>query len=138
VSGHIEASSRPLSCRCHDSLFEHASSTLSAFVLPCRPGYPSVSRKIQMFLPRASFAALPLIESRWTEVLDITVVPTVARLPATIPRERRNLAAREAFLRRIHAEFEGMPGLSLTLVQVTKLFGISPDAGSRMARGREA
>jgi hypothetical protein len=43
------------------------------------------------------------------------------------------VAAREAFLRRIHAEFQGMPGLSLTLVQATtKLFGVSPDAGSRI------
>ena len=25
-----------------------------------------------------------------------------------------------------------MPGLSLTLVQATKLFGVSPDAGSRI------
>ena len=60
------------------------------------------------------------------------LVPAVARLPATLPIERRNVAARQALLRRILAEFEGMPGLSLTLVQATKLFGVSPDAGSRI------
>jgi hypothetical protein len=49
-----------------------------------------------------------------------------------VPVERRNVAARQALLRRILAEFEGMPGLSLTLVQATKLFGVSPDAGSRI------
>ena len=58
------------------------------------------------------------------------LVPAVARLPATPPIERRNVAARQALLRRILAEFEGMPGLSLTLVQATKLFGVSPEAGS--------
>jgi hypothetical protein len=60
------------------------------------------------------------------------LVPAVARLPATLPIERRNVAARQALLRRILAEFEGMPGLSLTLVQATKLFGVSPDASSRI------
>ena len=62
------------------------------------------------------------------------LAPAVARLPATLPIERRNVAARQALLRRILAEFEGMPGLSLTLVQATKLFGVSPDAGSRILR----
>jgi hypothetical protein len=73
-----------------------------------------------------------VLESRWPRVLDITLVPAVAHLPATLPVERRNLAAREALVRRIHSEFEEMPGLSLTLVQASKLFGVSLDAGSRI------
>jgi hypothetical protein len=71
-------------------------------------------------------------ESRRPGVLDITLVPAVAHLPATLPTERRNVAAREALVRRIHSEFEEMPGLSLTLVQAAKLFGVSLDAGARI------
>jgi hypothetical protein len=70
------------------------------------------------------------LESRWPDILDITLVPAVAR--ATLPAERRNVAARETLLRRIGSEFEEMPGLSLTLVQATTRFGISPDASSRI------
>jgi predicted transcriptional regulator of viral defense system len=77
-------------------------------------------------------ARLNLLASRWPNVLNIALVPAVARLPATLPVERRNVAARQALLRRILAEFEGMPGLSLTLVQATKLFGVSPDTASRI------
>jgi hypothetical protein len=73
-----------------------------------------------------------VLEFRWPGALDIPLVPAVAHLPATLPVERRNVAAREALVRRIHSEFIEMPGLSLTLVQASKLFGISPDAGSRI------
>jgi hypothetical protein len=72
------------------------------------------------------------LESRWPDILDITLVPAVVRLPATVPTERRNLAARATLLRRICREFEEMPGMSLTLAQATALFGISFDAGSRI------
>jgi hypothetical protein len=41
--------------------------------------------------------------------------------------ERRDLNARKALLRRVGSEFEEMPGLSLTLVQATRLFGIPGD-----------
>jgi hypothetical protein len=75
------------------------------------------------------------LESRWAEFLDITLVPAVVRLPATAPTERRNVAARATLLRRIHREFEEMPGMSLTLAQATALFGISYDAGSRILLG---
>jgi hypothetical protein len=75
------------------------------------------------------------LEPRWPGVLDITLVPAVAHLPAPpVPAERRNLAAREALVRRIHSEFEEMPGLSLTLAQAARLFGVSLDAGSRILR----
>jgi hypothetical protein len=42
------------------------------------------------------------------------------------------VAAREALVRRIHSEFVEMPGLSLTVAQASKLFGVSLDAGSRI------
>ena len=47
-----------------------------------------------------------------------SLLPTVAEHPRRV---------REALVRRIRAEFEEMPGLSLTLVQASKLFGIAPD-----------
>ena len=75
------------------------------------------------------------LESRWPDILDIALFPAVVRLPATVPTERRNVAARAALLCRIHREFEEMPGMSLTLSQATALFGISRDAGSRILMG---
>ena len=64
--------------------------------------------------------------------LDITLVPAVARLPVAPLVERRDMVARRTLLRRIRREFEEMPGLSLTLAQAAKLFGISPEASSRI------
>jgi hypothetical protein len=77
-------------------------------------------------------AKAPALESRWPRILDITLVPAVAHLPETLPIERRNVAAREALVRRIHSEFEEMPGLSLTPVQASRLFGVSLEAGARI------
>ena len=74
-------------------------------------------------------------ESRWADILNINLIPAVAQLRPAVQVERRNLAAREMILRRIRAEFEEMPGLSVTLQQATKLFGLSPDAGGRILRG---
>jgi hypothetical protein len=39
--------------------------------------------------------------------------------------ERRDIAGREPLARRIRAEFHEMPGLSLTLPQAMRLFGLS-------------
>ena len=75
------------------------------------------------------------LERPWPDILDITLVPAVVRLPATVPTERRNVAVRATLLRRIHREFEEMPGMSLTPAQATALFGISRDAGSRILLG---
>ena len=69
------------------------------------------------------------IESRSSDIRDITLVSAIAHVPAA---ERRNVAARERLQRRIRSEFEEMPGLSLTSVQARTLFGISPDASSRI------
>jgi hypothetical protein len=74
-------------------------------------------------------------ESRWVDTWNINLIPAVAQLRPTVQVERRNLAAREMLLRRIRAEFEQMPGLSVTLQQATKLFGLSLDAGGRILRG---
>ena len=63
---------------------------------------------------------------------DIPFVPAIASLPAQTPSERRNLTARKALARRVRSEFEEMPGLSLTLAQAAKLFGISSDACARI------
>ena len=72
------------------------------------------------------------LESSWQAVLDITLVPAVARLPAAVRVERRDVAARRALLSRIYSEFEEMPGLSLTVGQAAKLFGLPPDIASRI------
>jgi len=45
-----------------------------------------------------------------------------------LPRERRHVARRKSLVRRVHAEFEEMPGLSLTLAQATRLFGLPSSA----------
>jgi hypothetical protein len=65
-------------------------------------------------------------------LLDISLMPAAARLPPSIATERRNLDARHALLCRIHSEFVEMPGLSLTLHQATRMFGIPADVTSRI------
>ena len=71
-------------------------------------------------------------ESRRPVLRDIELVPATASLPAKGFQERRNLAARHALVRRIQDEFTDLPGLSLTLAQAAKLFGIAPEACSRL------
>jgi len=71
-------------------------------------------------------------ESSWQTVLDLTLVPAVARLPEAVRIERRDVAARSALVWRIHSEFEEMPGLSLTVGQAAKLFGLPADIASRI------
>lgn len=72
------------------------------------------------------------LQSAWQALMDISLVPAVARLPLAVPIERRNLAARHALLARIHGEFEEMPGLSLTIDQAARLFGLHRDIASRI------
>jgi hypothetical protein len=71
-------------------------------------------------------------ESKWQALLDVTLVPAIARLPAAVPVERRNVATRHALLSRIYCEFEEMRGLSVTAGQAAKLFGIPSDVASRV------
>ncbi len=72
------------------------------------------------------------VESRWPSILDIKLVPAAAHLPPTVPVERRNVAARHALVCRIQSEFEEMPGLSLTMSQAARLWGLSPDIAARI------
>jgi hypothetical protein len=72
------------------------------------------------------------LESSLQAILDIRLVPAVAHLPAALAAERRDVAAREALLCRIHSEFEEMPGLLLTPAQAAKLFGLPRDIASRI------
>lgn len=78
-------------------------------------------------------------ESRGPDLRDITLQPAYVRAPAvpttTLPEERRNVATHNALTRRIRSEFEEMPGLSLTLIQAVRLFGVSADVTARIFRG---
>jgi len=54
-------------------------------------------------------------------------------LPAFRLREdRRDVAARNYIVNRIRREFEEMPGVSLTVPQATRLFGIPTDVCARV------
>jgi len=90
------------------------------------------SRTQSLLLPREHMIKRKAVESRWQAMLDIASAPAGAHLPAAVPTERRNLAARHALLCRIHSEFEEMPGLSLTLVQAARLFGLPHGIASRI------
>ena len=83
-------------------------------------------------LPREHMIKRKAVESRWQAILDITLTPAGTHLPAAVPAERRNVAARHALLCRIHSEFEEMPGLSLTPGQAARLFGLSHGIASRI------
>jgi hypothetical protein len=62
----------------------------------------------------------------------LALAPTVPANTALVPRERRNLLAREALRRRVSAEFMEMPGLQLTLPQAWRLFSLRPDVCLRV------
>jgi hypothetical protein len=71
-------------------------------------------------------------ESRWQALLDVTLVPATAHLPAAVRAERRDVDARRALVCRIHGEFSEMRGLALTGEQAAKLFGLAPEIVSRI------
>jgi len=48
--------------------------------------------------------------------------------------DRRNAATRDCIVRRLHAEFSEMPGISLTAAQVAKLENLSPEVCDRILR----
>jgi hypothetical protein len=58
----------------------------------------------------------------------VKLQPAVAQLP----RERRNIAARAELVNRIRREFDDMPGLSITLPQAKRLFGLPQDVCGRI------
>ena len=71
-------------------------------------------------------------ESAWQVLLDVKLIPAEAHLPAAIRVERRDLEGRRALLCRIYGEFAEMRGLSLTLEQAARLFGLPPAITSRI------
>jgi hypothetical protein len=71
------------------------------------------------------------LESRWQAILDVAFV-TVPRLPAAFHHERRDMAARHTLMHRILSEFEEMPGLSLTVGQAGKIFGVRVEIVGRI------
>jgi hypothetical protein len=63
----------------------------------------------------------------------IPLRPAVVRPRATEFRpDRANVAADEALLSRVRREFDEMPGLTLTLGQASRLFGLQPDVCSQI------
>lgn len=79
------------------------------------------------------------VESRGADLRDIRLRPAYARLPGSrrtgLPPERCDVPTDHALSRRIRSEFEEMPGLSLTLIQAVRLFGVSADLAARIFRG---
>jgi hypothetical protein len=73
-------------------------------------------------LSRASVSPLDAVKGR---PLAMSLLP-----PARL--ERRNLAAREALVRRIVGEFQDMPGLVLSLKQASRLLGVDEAACGRI------
>lgn len=65
-----------------------------------------------------------------TSLGDIRGRPARMSLPGG--RERRDLARREAIIRRIEAEFHDMPGLVLSLKQASRFLGIDEAACARI------
>jgi hypothetical protein len=63
-----------------------------------------------------------------------------SRLLDNIPRpptvkasiDRRNVASRSSLSDRIQVAFREMPGISLTLEQASRLFGVPPEVGARI------
>jgi hypothetical protein len=75
---------------------------------------------------RKNERARPSLPERTAGPLSVrTLTPPISPAqPDALRRERRNLAARAELLRRIEVEYHEMPGLSLTVPQAQKLFGL--------------
>ena len=73
----------------------------------------------------------PQVTSR--SLANVKGRPLPMALP--VPVERRNLARREALVRRITAEFVEMPGLALTIAQASRFLGLPRDACDRVLAG---
>jgi hypothetical protein len=76
-----------------------------------------------MLRPNPSGAPVPSLE-------DVKGRPLSMTLP--VRRERRDLARRDAIVRRITAEFEDMPGLVLTLKQASRFLAVDEAACARI------
>jgi hypothetical protein len=78
-----------------------------------------------MLLPNLSGAPLP-------SLADIKGRPIGMSLSRPPVLERRDLAAREAIVRRIVSEFSDMPGMVLSLKQASRLLGVGEPACARI------
>jgi hypothetical protein len=78
-----------------------------------------------MLRPNPSGAPVPSLDDVRGRPLAMSLLP-----PAT--RERRDLASRDAVVRRIVAEFEDMPGLVLSLKQASRFLGVDQAACARI------
>jgi hypothetical protein len=59
-------------------------------------------------------------------------IPAVNTAPHLKERpDRRNLRHRDALVQRLRGEFREIPGLCLTPVEASRLFGMAPDACKR-------
>jgi hypothetical protein len=76
--------------------------------------------------------ALDRLASVKPKILTMSELPPSPEPLALFPVERRNIMARERLVTRVRAEFGDMPGLSLTVPQARRLFGIPVDACSRI------
>jgi hypothetical protein len=73
--------------------------------------------------------SMPIPHATLQILADIKGRAVSMGLPAV---ERRNLARREALLRRITSEFVEMPGLALTIAQASRFLGLPRDACERV------
>ena len=62
---------------------------------------------------------------------DVKGHPLTMSLPPGV-LERRDVACREAIVRRIVAEFQDMPGLVLSVKQASRFLGVDPAACARI------
>ena len=78
--------------------------------------------------------ARPELPQRTAGPLSVRALnPPVSPGRQDAPRhERRNLASRPELLRRMEVEYYEMPGLSLTLTQAKRLFGLRDDICARV------
>lgn len=75
----------------------------------------------------ANYCASPVVS-----LADVRGRPISMQLPRTGVLERRDVARRDALVRRIVNEFEELPGLSLSLRQAMKLLGVDEAACLRI------
>jgi hypothetical protein len=66
------------------------------------------------------------------KALGFAELPPARAVVGAFPLDRRSHGARDRLVWRIRAEFQEMPGVSLTLAQARRLFGIPLDACNRI------
>ena len=86
--------------------------------------------------PKPSGAPVSSLDDVKGRPLGMSLPPAGAARPVKpvtpVETERRDLASREAVVRRIVAEFQDMPGLVLSLKQASRFLGIDQAACARI------